>query len=44
MTNTEWLDNVLNNKIFKEATIVPQGQNAQDHLERKIRPLIGLKA
>src|SRR5689334_10692790 len=35
MTNTEWLDGMLNNKVSKEA-MVSQGTDAQDHFERKV--------
>lgn len=43
MTNTEWLDNMLDNKVSKEATIVPQGENREDHMERKVKAFDWIK-
>jgi len=36
MTNFEWLDNMLGNKISKEA-MESQGTDKQDHFERKVK-------
>ena len=33
---TEWMDNFLNGKVNKEATLSAQGENAADHFERKV--------
>lgn len=43
MTNTEWLDNMINNKVSKEATIIPQGENREDHMERKVQAFDWIK-
>ena len=33
---TEWMDNLLNGKVNKEAELISQGENAADHFERKV--------
>lgn len=37
MTNSAWLDGMLNPQIKKDATLSPQGENREDHFERKVQ-------
>jgi hypothetical protein len=33
----EWIDSLLNGKQTKEAQLIPQGENKEDHFDRKIK-------